>query len=90
MFTNKARLLMGALNLLAIHSPMLVTTTAQAVANDHQMDQLNQASLKSIESTWLKVPAVCKARAFNASPVALNTSAVNSDIQSIYSSFGTV
>jgi hypothetical protein len=48
---------------------------------------INQASLKSIEESWLTVPHICKAAAFNAEPVALPMEARNQVVQSIYSSF---
>lgn len=85
---NNARILVGAMNILAVGLPAL-TTEAYAVAGaDTKMESLNSASLKSIEGTWLKVAAACKARGFNADPVALTSTAQSEAVQDIYSSFG--
>lgn len=48
---------------------------------------INQASLKSIEESWLAIPNICKAAAFNADPVALPMEAKSEAVQSIYSAF---
>lgn len=85
---NSARVLIGAMNLLAVGSPMLVSQISHAATTDQKIEKLNVASLKSIESTWLKVPTACKARGFNASPVSLENKEIASRIQNIYSSFG--
>jgi len=85
---NGARILIGAMNLLAVGSPMLVSQVSHAVTTDQKIEKLNVASLKSIESTWLKVPNACKARGFNANPVSLESKEIASHIQSIYASFG--
>ena len=53
---NSARVLIGAMNLLAVGSPMMVNQVSHAAKTDHKIEKLNVASLKSIESTWLKVP----------------------------------
>ncbi len=85
---NSARVLIGAMNLLAVGSPMLVSHVSYAATSDQKIEKLNVASLKSIESTWLKVPNACKARGFNASPVSLENKEIASNIQNIYASFG--
>lgn len=85
---NSARVLIGAMNLLAVGSPMLVNQVSHAAAADQKIEKLNVASLKSIESTWLKVPNACKARGFNANPVSLENKEIASHIQNIYASFG--
>lgn len=85
---NSARVLIGAMNLLAVGSPMLVSQVSHASTADQKIEKLNVASLKSIESTWLKVPNACKARGFNASPVSLENKEIASHVQNIYASFG--
>ena len=85
---NSARVLIGAMNLLAVSSPMLVSQVSLAATTDQKIEKLNVVSLKSIESTWLKIPNACKARGFNASPASLENKEVATHIQSIYTSFG--
>ncbi len=80
-------MLVGVLNLLAVGSPMLTSQVSHAANIEEKTQVLNEASLKSIESTWLEVPNTCKARMFNASPVSLDNREVASHIQSIYASF---
>jgi hypothetical protein len=46
--------------------------------------QLNVASLKAIESSWLQVPASCKAKGFNAEPRTIETEALHADVSAIY------
>lgn len=48
----------------------------------------DSASLKAMESTWLKVPPACKAAGFNAQPVALNNDAISLHASSVYQSYG--
>lgn len=85
---NTARALLGAINLITVSSPMLVNQVSYAATTDQKIEKLNVASLKSIESSWIKVPIICKARAFNASPVQLEDQVAASHVQSIYESFG--
>ena len=82
---KSASVIIGAMNLLAIGAPMLASQSAYVHSSDKKMEQVNIASIKSIESTWLQVPAACKARGFNASPVSLEVKEMASHIQSIYS-----
>ena len=84
---SSTQIILGALNLLAVSSPMLASHSLHAAVADQKIEQLNVASLKSIESTWLEVPNACKARGFNASPVSLEHKAVSASVQNIYSSF---
>ncbi len=89
MFEKKSvRALIGAINLLAVSSPVLANQVSYATTSDQKIEKLNIASLKSIESTWLEVPNACKARGFNASPVSLENKEISSHVQSIYASFG--
>lgn len=82
---KSASVIIGAMNLLAIGAPMLASQNLNVHFSDKKMEQVNIASIKSIESTWLKVPTACKARGFNASPVSLNVKEIASHIQNIYS-----
>lgn len=47
-------------------------STAQAIAptvdTQAPVEQLNQVSLQSIESSWLRMPTTCKAKGFFAEP----------------------
>ena len=84
---NSVRVLGTALNLFAVSSPMLVSQTSYAAPSDQNMEKLNMASLKSIESTWLQIPNACKAREFHADPVSLENKKISKSIQNIYASF---
>jgi hypothetical protein len=78
------------LNLLALASSFFATN-AQAQTFDSaksNTEAINTASLKAIESTWLKVPPACKAAGFNAKPVALKNDIVSADAIAIYQSYG--
>lgn len=78
----------GAMNLLVVASPLLASEVSHVITADKKIEKLNATSLKSIESTWLQVPNACKARGFNASPVALENNKTRLHIQNIYASFG--
>ena len=82
---KSASVIIGAMNLLAIGAPMLGRQIQSVHFSDKKMEQVNLASIKSIESTWLKVPAACKARGFNAKPVSLEVKEMEAHIQNIYS-----
>ena len=82
--TKGANILIGTMNLLAVGAPMLAIQSLHAALNDKKMEQVNFASIKSIESSWLRVPVACKARGFNASPVSLENTEIASHIQKIY------
>ena len=51
---------------------------------------LNIASLASIESTWLQVPNVCKAKGFNAEPVSIPNQRISLEAQAIYAAAGII
>lgn len=87
MKNTSTHLLLGAAGLLAANSPLLVNQANASLVAEPKMEALNVASLKSIESTWLKVPATCKARAFNADAVQLTQKAAHHRIQAIYASY---
>jgi hypothetical protein len=67
--------------------------TSTAIASNHEASpkltqaDLNQASLQTIEESWLKVPRICKAAAFNAQPVRMSYEARNESIAALYLSF---
>lgn len=82
-----SHLLMGAMGLLAINSPVLVDPAIMGSDSSQKMEVLNRASLKSIESSWLAVPKVCKARGFNADPVSQDHKVARDRVQAIYASF---
>lgn len=79
--------ILGALNLLIAGNPLLANQDHHGFSAEKNIEKLNVASLKSIESTWLKIPTVCKARGFNASPISLEVKSMNSQVQQIYNSF---
>lgn len=83
--TKSANILIGTMNLLAVGTPMLASQSLHLALTDKKIEQANFASIKSIESSWLKVPVACKARGFNASPISLETKEIASHIQNIYS-----
>lgn len=83
------QVILGSLNILVATGAMAqghVISSNSNVNND--VVKLNNVSLKSIESSWLQVPAMCKARGFNASPVAVENINIDSNILNIYSKFG--
>lgn len=79
--------LIGALNILSLISPFQSNNATDAIKSVQKMEQLNIASVKSIESTWLKVPSSCKARGFNAEAKTLKNKEPLAHIQKIYSSY---
>ena len=85
--TTAARVLVGAVNLLIAASPLAPVQNTQALNLESKTEKLNVASLKSIESSWLKIPAACKARGFNADVSTLDTSSVSPGIRDLYASF---
>ncbi|MBN21492.1 MAG: hypothetical protein CL678_09425 [Bdellovibrionaceae bacterium] len=46
---------------------------------------LNQMSLTSIEESYLQVDTICKARAFNADPIAVERELPSVEVSAIYS-----
>ena len=84
---KSAQVLVGALNLLAVASPLVGQAALASTPLDHKIEIMNAASLTSIESTWLRVPAACKARGFNAAAVRLEAPKASAQVQDIYSSF---
>jgi hypothetical protein len=69
-------------------APNAREANAQA-AKTQTVGTLNQASLRAIESSWLLVPASCKARGFNAEPIALKEPEQRSEILALYLSLKT-
>lgn len=84
---SSAQLLVGAMNLLTVGGSFFAGHVVQASTTSEKIIQLNQASLKSIEGSWLDVPKVCKARGFNADPIVVEPIDNKSHVESIYESF---
>lgn len=79
------------MNLMALAALFEAKDSAAAVNPDagssktpDQRSALNAASLKSIESSWINVPHICKAKGFNAEPVALSNEMPNAAAQAVY------
>jgi len=73
-----------AMNLFSGHAQ----TKTGAIQPSEKLMETNSASLKSFESTWLKVPPACKAAGFNAKPVALTNDQMSIHATAIYQTFG--
>jgi len=85
---KSAGLILGALNLLTIGAPaMAANHVTTATSTDAKMEQINVASIQSIESTWLKVAAACKARGYNASPTPVDLKGQATHAQAIYADY---
>ena len=85
MFEKKnASLVLGAANLVALVTPMVQAQMPAIADQNVKAEQIRQASLQSIESTWLKVSASCKARGFNADPAAIKYQKPAAHAQLIY------
>lgn len=75
------------LNALALVSSFLPASSAAAPAdapNREPAVDLNRASLAAIESSWLEIPRMCKAREFHASPVAVKAEPLSEAVARIY------
>jgi hypothetical protein len=84
---SNAKAIMGAMSLLTAATPMIANQSPTVAAHDQKVDQLNMMSLNSMESTWLKVPHLCKARAFHAT-ASSKSEEMAAQVKSIYASFG--
>jgi hypothetical protein len=84
--SKNIQIMMGALNLLALVSPMAVRAGNHS-GREQKQEQLNATSLKSMESSWLKVPALCKAKGFNANPVSLDSQELSAFAKTAYASY---
>ena len=60
------------------------TVVVSADSKTDATERLNMASLKSIESSWLQVPGICKAKGFNAEPIIIQSEALRSDVSALY------
>lgn len=78
-------LMLGALGLIAA-SDSLIPTQASPLT-DQKVEALNKASLKTMESSWLAIPPICKARGFNADAVEQTKKQTRDSIQAIYASY---
>ena len=82
-----SQLLLGVLGLLTMNSPLLAGQANATSVSDHKMEVLNTASMKSMESSWLSVKPICKARGFNADATAQVKKEARQSIQDIYAAF---
>jgi hypothetical protein len=80
-------LVLGAVNLLVGSAPALAYHQAAPAGADQNVESLNAASLKSMESSWLKLPPVCKAKSFNADAAPLASHQPSQQALQIYSVF---
>ncbi len=78
----------GAINLLAMSSTAFANKAVHSMPSDKKIEQHNTTKPHSIEKTLIRVPRVCKACALNDNPVILQSTAISSHIQNIYTSFG--
>ncbi len=74
-----------ALNLFPAHANTKPAPTSDLAS---QPEAINTASIKAIESTWLKIPGACKAAGFNAQPIALKNDFISAQAAAVYQSFG--
>lgn len=87
MKNTSSQLLLGAVSLLAVNGSLLADHAVASSDSESKMTALNVASLKSIESTWLKVPAACKARGMNADATQLTDKDARDSVQAIYATY---
>ena len=80
--------LISAMNLFIINGSAMANESFGTETSGQEQANLNSASLKSIESSWLEISPTCKARGFNASPTSLNLKEAAPTARSIYASFG--
>ena|ERR1700722_5994136 len=92
--SNKVLATMG-LNLLALTSGLFAQTSNgvngyQPAAEKNDAATVNAATLQSIESSWLQVSHVCKAKGFNADPSSLALQQQSEKVSAVYHSFDMV
>lgn len=87
MWKNSARYVLASANLLIAGSAMAATPIV-APETGNQVERLNAASVKAVESSWLAVPNACKARGMNADPHPLAVKSARPIVQHIYAAFG--
>lgn len=86
---NAGKVALATLQLTAVVSSITsvaMASNTEAVQKPTQTE-INQASLKAIAETWLQVPRICKAAAFNAQPLALPLEARSESVAAIYAQF---
>ena len=91
MTKNKKVLALLSANILALVGTLLPQAATAAPADNtgpstDQRTALNASSLKSMESTWIQVPHVCKARGFHADPTLALHEVQSAEAQSVYGS----
>ena len=87
---NKVLAILGA-NILALVGTLMPQAAVAAPADQSgsstdQRTALNAASLKSMESSWIQVPHVCKARGFHADPTPALHEVQSAEAQAVYGS----
>lgn len=88
MENNKlSKIILGALSLITANETLAHSSIVTTNKDQDSIATINRASLSSIERTWLKVPSLCKARAFNASPVVVKQEYTSDAIASLYSKY---
>lgn len=84
---TETRFVLGALSVAVSAGSADTGKPAQEIGrnlSNESIQKLNLVSLQSIERTWIQVPASCKARNFNASPVSLASSELSQNAQHLY------
>lgn len=79
---------LGAINLALASSPIAASADTTQPTFTQKQELLNTASLKTIESSWLQVPAACKAKGFNADPKRLTQNTLSTMAQKAYLAYG--
>lgn len=88
MTNRNSKALLAAMGALAANTPAFASPPTVDSPSQQKMETLNVASFRAIESTWLTVPAVCKARAFNAEAVPQTVAGPSQQAQAIYAVYG--
>lgn len=88
---NSSLVVKAGLGIMAVVGAFTAQNQVQAAVPGHGTESgqgtLNQASLKSMASTWLKIPHECKDRGFNASPERIEGNTQSAGAQSVYAQF---
>lgn len=73
----------GALALASLAAPSAVANETPA-PSDQKAAQINQASLTSVEQSYLKIPGMCKARNAAFDPIVVGREAVSASARAIH------
>ena len=78
----------GALALAVLPGAGSDALANQALENNEQIVNINEASLNAIEASWLSTPNICKAKNFYADPVIANkVFKLERQVSDLYSAF---